>query len=1271
MSTYRDLIKASLNNSLTDDELIQGLIELISANPSIKDEALGAIEAPYRTGRLSETLYEKITAAITDDELLHLTDATRLPGQAADEDSQSDDNLDKTIVQAKDQIQTKNQPHHQTHTPTITPPKDQPDATDHHPQFTAPNHLTDNTPAHNITAANRHPAPHEEAIEEYKAKLQHHTSSEDETFIDVNENAFGNSTGSLSENADTELETNVATDVKTNVVAKPSQSATTPRRPNTASKTIRTAKSKKDTQAQPQASTAIPANPRSLNANEMPTQANAAEATSLTVTQHGSTELSSGSIIKGRFILEEILGQGGMGVVYKARDMRKEEAQDRNPHVAIKVLGASFKDHPHSLIALQREARKAQTLAHPNIVTVYDFDRDGDTVYMTMEYLEGDALDRTLKRLKPNVMEKSKALRIIEGICNGLAYAHKHNIIHSDLKPGNIFVTKNGDVKVFDFGIARAMKPASDAKGDTTVFDAGSLGGLTPAYASLEMLQGEDPDIRDDIYALACIAFELLGGVHPYNKLPADQAKERKLNPPLLKNLSRRQYKALLKGIAFERITRTESVKQFNLDISGQRTLSKPIVGATIASIIAIALLVGPFQQYLNKQKVSELADALKSGDENTINSTLNQLASADSNLRENVLSEAKEELILYYKRLAEQDINTQQNKFNFEQARTTLSLAENLFPDSAQLTSIIETIEDRKNRLLNDLTRTFNAQLEAGTFLPGSPVSGRQQSPPVKKITILDTLKTVAAIDAAHPLLSDPRLIVEFSAKANQAANARQFDTAKALLDAAITQFPNEVQLVDLQDQIRIHEQNYLLGKLTTSPGKIANSATGNSANKDSRLSIADRQKNIERLLNAPFSHSDWSNTLAQELDFLIDKLPATDPWLKNKRNYIAELYFRHAQSRHNAKRYTEADALIQRAHRWDPTIPGIEPELASIAEAKQTFEKQKQQQARDAKIEGLKQTLRTQAKANDVKGAKASYNALRKTLGVNNKYIRVTAPDVIGNAYLRLANDLAKRGQYNSAIKLADAGLSISPDLTPLIAAKKEFITIHSKQNAHKLAIENDPCKPSFAGYGKRSKATCADMVDANQPGPKLVVIPAGKSFKKPFAIGKYEVSVEEFNVYCQRSKSCQKINTSNTTIPVTNISLKQANAFINWLSQTTGYTYRLPTVAEWKYAASANGKQPKKDFNCRVVLGGRVVKGNALVNISTGKKNGWGLTNYIGNAQEWVTTSTNKTSSKLIAIGGAYKDSLANCDITLSREHDGGADTNTGFRLLRELT
>ncbi|TQV66905.1 protein kinase [Exilibacterium tricleocarpae] len=270
--------------------------------------------------------------------------------------------------------------------------------------------------------------------------------------------------------------------------------------------------------------------------------------------------------IKGRFVLKQLLGAGGMGAVYKALDKRKVEAKDRDPYVAIKLLNEDFRRHPDSIISLQRESRKSQRLAHPNIVNVYDFDRDGELVYMTMEYLEGAPLDELIREQGDGI-KKSAALKIIRDVSIALLYAHSHDIVHSDFKPGNIFVTDRGVGKVFDFGIARAVSKSrldSGADGgEKTLFDAGSLGALTPAYASLQMLQGLEPSTCDDVYALGCVAYEVLSGRHPFDKLPADAARDKGLKPARLANISRRQWRALERALAFERETRTATVGKF------------------------------------------------------------------------------------------------------------------------------------------------------------------------------------------------------------------------------------------------------------------------------------------------------------------------------------------------------------------------------------------------------------------------------------------------------------------------------------------------------------------------------------------------------------------------------------------------------------------------------------------------------------------------------------------------------------------------------------
>lgn len=270
----------------------------------------------------------------------------------------------------------------------------------------------------------------------------------------------------------------------------------------------------------------------------------------------------TGDTLNNRFVLEECLGVGGMGTVYKALDLRKLEASDRKPWLAIKVLNVQFRGNPQSLIALQREAKKAQVLAHRNIVTVYDFDRDGAVVYLTMEYLSGKPLSTVLRNKDFKGMSYLEALPIVRGMANALAYAHEHGFVHCDFKPGNVFLTDKGEVKVIDFGIARAFQRPEE-ESDVTVFDPGTLGALTPAYASPEMLEHREPDPRDDIYALGCIVYELLTGHHPFNRLSATQARTADLKPQRPEGLGTRQWRALRAALSFDRETRTPTVTRF------------------------------------------------------------------------------------------------------------------------------------------------------------------------------------------------------------------------------------------------------------------------------------------------------------------------------------------------------------------------------------------------------------------------------------------------------------------------------------------------------------------------------------------------------------------------------------------------------------------------------------------------------------------------------------------------------------------------------------
>jgi len=294
-----------------------------------------------------------------------------------------------------------------------------------------------------------------------------------------------------------------------------------------------------------------------------------------TMREEGCHTFHSGMLIKGRFKLVKELGRGGMGMVFSARDLVQEGVGEKDSLIAIKLLSDEIRDHPDALRMLQQETKKTRELAHPNIITVYDFDRDDETVYMTMELMSGQSLEDYLKERRGQPPSLEEVLPLIRGMAEGLKYAHQNHIIHSDLKPANVFVTDNG-VKILDFGIARAVKqsesnpPKSLDANDTSSQiqsdedeEEDGVFALTPTYASLEQFQGKSPDPADDIYSFACICYQLLVNKHPFGKRSAKDAFSNGLLPNRIEGLKDAQWNAILSGLALERGDRAATVEEF------------------------------------------------------------------------------------------------------------------------------------------------------------------------------------------------------------------------------------------------------------------------------------------------------------------------------------------------------------------------------------------------------------------------------------------------------------------------------------------------------------------------------------------------------------------------------------------------------------------------------------------------------------------------------------------------------------------------------------
>jgi len=296
----------------------------------------------------------------------------------------------------------------------------------------------------------------------------------------------------------------------------------------------------------------------------------------------GAGEATAPRVLKQRFVLEERLGSGGMGSVFRARDLRKVEAGDPQPYVAIKVLNNDFRTHPEAFVALQREAARSQALSHPNIVSIFDFDKEGDLPFIIMELLRGHELSALL-RVYPTGLPLPAARVIITTLCAALTHAHGRGLVHADLKPGNVFVGADHQAKLLDFGLARAVATGRRTT-ESDLFDPARLGALTPAYASPEMLAGEFAVPRDDVFSLGVVVYLILTGRHPFDRMSADAAAVQGLLPERPRGLGWRQWRTLRRCLAFTRDERPDSALSIAREFQARASLFARLPGGGTAA---------------------------------------------------------------------------------------------------------------------------------------------------------------------------------------------------------------------------------------------------------------------------------------------------------------------------------------------------------------------------------------------------------------------------------------------------------------------------------------------------------------------------------------------------------------------------------------------------------------------------------------------------------------------------------------------------------------
>ena len=270
--------------------------------------------------------------------------------------------------------------------------------------------------------------------------------------------------------------------------------------------------------------------------------------------------LAVGDLLRGRYRIKSVVGRGGMSTVFEAIDQYRLDLPTVGQRLAIKVLDTAVTERPELLMELRREFQHLQSLSHPNIVRVYEYDRDGGTDFFTMEFLSGVSLGRVLSARHMVALDRSHALTIIRDVGAALTHAHDRGIVHGDLNPGNIFITDDGEVRVLDFGASQIVRRGPWIS-DFELLDQTPI--ATPRYASCEVLEGEPADVGDDLYAFGCIVYLLLAGKHPFGEHTAIQARTRRLKPARPTGLKRLQWRALRSALSFDRDRRPAAVEEW------------------------------------------------------------------------------------------------------------------------------------------------------------------------------------------------------------------------------------------------------------------------------------------------------------------------------------------------------------------------------------------------------------------------------------------------------------------------------------------------------------------------------------------------------------------------------------------------------------------------------------------------------------------------------------------------------------------------------------
>ncbi|PAU82134.1 hypothetical protein CK501_03005 [Halovibrio salipaludis] len=591
--------------------------------------------------------------------------------------------------------------------------------------------------------------------------------------------------------------------------------------------------------------------------------------------------------LAGRYRIEALIASGGMSDVYRAVDEHLERAGSPDCQVAVKILRQALTHDADAVSMLAREASRSMRLAHPGIIRVRDLEQDGDTWFIVMELLEGEPLSRLIQRHRPRGLPWKGCRWIIQEVLDALEYSHNQGIVHADLKPSNVFLTRDGQVKLLDFGVARALAPqqrmedylAPRQKDETRMF------GYTPAYASPSLMAGNEPRPHDDLYALACITHELVSSRHPFERRELTDAERASYPLKRPKHLPARVWRVmrpLLRQSTPECSTASwkSAIRPRPWRVPGAAAMGGVLASLTLAGAQA-GLEMGSDTASSPEERLASLGVLAEDAAPQRILAALPALTDLE---RDAVLRHREPVLSNYYTRVLTQATRgLQQGELRLvPEALELAQQARTLYPNHSAITRAREQFQQRRTSLVSALREQWHQQLAQGGFAQAS-----------RKQALADLHDRLTLLDAEPPLPQEDTRAA-YRAELQEAMTASRESALSNLVAVGDLAFGHDADTSAALAWARV--------QAGFSPGNPSGDAFGKQLDR-----LEERVAGAESVaeLNAAFE--------------AVQELPAAESGhskrLKSLHQTLANRYMQQARQRLDEQRLESAGPLLKRA--------------------------------------------------------------------------------------------------------------------------------------------------------------------------------------------------------------------------------------------------------------------------------------------------------------------------------------------------------------------